>query len=232
LYGEHKQLSISISSATRHKAVDWGLKINSAGWIRVHDLLTHKNFMGLVESTLDHIVASNGKQRFQFGRNAQKVRFIRAVQGHTIKSVDSDLLLEKIENPFEYSEVIHGTYLEPIPFILEGGLNRMARNHVHMCLGYPGQVISGMRASAEVIVEVNMVAAIHNNIPFYVSANDVLLTEGTKGVEGFKDGSIPPRYLRSIVDFRKMTYISEAPIDFAIVCSLAKTDGEKGKKLK
>lgn len=119
-----------------------------------------------------------------------------------------------------------------MPFILEGGLNRMARNHVHMCLGYPGEVISGMRASAEVIVEVNMVACMNNAIPFYVSANDVILTEGTRGMAGFKDGSIPPRFLRSIVDYKKMRYISEAPIDFVVVCSLAKTDAEKGQKLK
>jgi RNA:NAD 2'-phosphotransferase (TPT1/KptA family) len=56
--------------------------------------------MGLTEKTLELIVVSNGKQRFQFGRNEQQVRFIRAVQGHTMKCVDSDLLLEKIEDPF------------------------------------------------------------------------------------------------------------------------------------
>jgi RNA:NAD 2'-phosphotransferase (TPT1/KptA family) len=35
---------------------------------------------------------------------------IRASQGHTIKSVKDDDLLTKIDNPFEYGEVIHGTY--------------------------------------------------------------------------------------------------------------------------
>ena len=57
----------------------------------------------------------------------------------------------------------------------------MARNHVHLAVGYPGGgVISGMRASCEVVIELNMVKAMYGDhqIPFYISNNKVILTEG------------------------------------------------------
>ena len=85
--------------------------------------------------------------------------------------------------------MVHGTYLEPLPFIMKSGLNKMARNHIHLAAGMPGKggVISGMRGSCEVVIELNMTKAIYgpHQLPFYISSNDVILCEG------LKDGSIP-----------------------------------------
>lgn len=79
---------------------------------------------------------------------------IRAVQGHSIQEVKSEDLLELIKNPFQYSEIVHGTYFDPLPLIMKGGLNKMARNHVHLAIGTPGKdgVISGMRSSCQVVI--------------------------------------------------------------------------------
>jgi len=70
----------------------------------------------------------------------------------------------------------------------------MARNHIHMAIGWPGEVISGMRGSVEVVVEVNMVKAMlgKHKLPFFMSNNKVVLCEGVKGVAGLKDGALPP----------------------------------------
>ena len=91
------------------------------------------------------------------------VMFIRAAQGHTIKNVESEALLTKITNPFKYSEIVHGTYYEVLDLILKGGLNRMARNHVHFAIGYPGSsgLISGMRGSCQIVIELNLTKAMH-----------------------------------------------------------------------
>jgi 2'-phosphotransferase len=66
-----------------------------------------------------------------------------------MNEVKTEELLTKNDNPFDFKEIVHGTYLEPLPLIMKGGLNRMARNHVHMAIGKPGNngVISGMRKS-------------------------------------------------------------------------------------
>lgn len=74
---------------------------------------------------------------------------IRAVQGHSLTEVKTEDLLELIKNPFQFSEVVHGTFFGPMPLIMKSGLSKMGRNHVHLAIGTPGKdgVISGMRAS-------------------------------------------------------------------------------------
>ena len=129
------------------------------------------------------------------------VVLIRAAQGHSIIAVKTEDLLKPLTNPFKYCEVVHGTYNEPMLVIMESGLNKMSRNHVHFAIGYPGRdgLISGMRASCEIIIELNLTKAIHgeHKIPFYESTNKVILSEG------LQDGSIPPQYFRTVYDFKK-----------------------------
>ena len=75
----------------------------------------------------------------------------------------------------------------------------MSRNHMHLAIGLPGNgVISGMRTSCEVVVEINMVKAIYgeHKIPFFMSENKVILTEG------LADGSIPVDCLRMVFNFK------------------------------
>ena len=45
------------------------------------------------------IVASNDKKRFELSEE-EGVLLIRAVQGHSMKTVQTEELLEKITNPF------------------------------------------------------------------------------------------------------------------------------------
>jgi len=52
------------------------------------------------------------------------------VQGHTIKTINEEELLEEIKEPFTIEEVVHGTYLNCIEAIMKTGLNKMARNHI------------------------------------------------------------------------------------------------------
>lgn len=56
----------------------------------------------------------------------------------------------------------------------------MARNHIHFAIGMPKEegVISGMRGSADLIIEIDMEAAMKEGIEFYISSNLVILTEG------------------------------------------------------
>ena len=101
---------------------------------------------------------------------------IRARQGHSMKDVESEQLLDKLTDAWKYPVVVHGTYREPMPLIMDGGLNRMTRKHLHMAVGMPGKgVISGMRATCEVVIEINLAKAMYgpHKIDFFVSGNDV-----------------------------------------------------------
>ena len=90
----------------------------------------------------------------------------------------------------------------------------MARNHSHMAIGLPGDgVISGMRNSCQVVIEINMVRAMNANpaVPFWISSNKVVLSEG------LEDGSIPAAYFRWVLDYKNQIFLHQAPIDYLCV---------------
>jgi 2'-phosphotransferase len=58
-----------------------------------------------------------------------------------------------------------------------------------MAIGLPGSkgVISGMRTSCEVVIEINMVKAMYEGkLPFFISENSVILCPGDE------NGALPP----------------------------------------
>jgi 2'-phosphotransferase len=82
-----------------------------------------------------------------------------------------------------------------------------------MAIGLPGKngVISGMRSSCEVVVEINMIKAIYSDVPFFISKNKVILSGGIEG------GVLPVEYFRSMRDMKKKNFIYSAPIDYICV---------------
>ena len=94
------------------------------------------------------VLSACEKQRMELFEEDGEL-LIRAAQGHSIKDVKTEDLLTEITNPFKYNEIVHGTYLEFFKLIMDSGLNKMSRNHVHFAIGYPGSdgLISGMRSS-------------------------------------------------------------------------------------
>ena len=106
----------------------------------------------------------------------------------------------------------------------------MARNHIHFAIGMPDKkgVISGMRSSCEIVIEINLAKAMYgeHKIPFYISNNNVILSEG------LNDGSLPPQYFRTVYDFYKKVYIHEAPFDYICVYDFECTCSEDRNTLK
>lgn len=49
-----------------------------------------------------------------------------------------------------------------------------------------------MRKSCEVYIEINLFDAIKDGINFYISSNNVILTEGIKGC-------LPPKYFKKVI---------------------------------
>ena len=83
-----------------------------------------------------------------------------------------------------------------------------------MAIGMPGKkgVISGMRGSCEVVIEVNLVKAIKQGVPFFISENQVILSSGISA-EGF----LPPQYFRQALNIKTGEFIYQAPFDFIVV---------------
>jgi len=85
----------------------------------------------------------------------QGIQWIRANQGHPPKTVSDSELLVEITDPASAPICVHGTYKKVLPLVLQTGLSRMGRNHIHFAPGLAsenGGVISGMRGNCEVVV--------------------------------------------------------------------------------
>eukprot|EP01113_Clastostelium_recurvatum_P049313 TRINITY_DN9116_c0_g1_i1.p1 TRINITY_DN9116_c0_g1~~TRINITY_DN9116_c0_g1_i1.p1 ORF type:complete len:303 (+),score=74.42 TRINITY_DN9116_c0_g1_i1:191-1099(+) len=151
------------------------------GFVLVEDILKSRFGDGYTLADVQREVQTNDKQRFAL-KEEGGIFFIRANQGHTIKEVAVEM--KPIMDASLYPVVVHGTYFKAWPAIKRLGLSRMKRNHIHMALGVFGadHVISGMRRSCELLIFIDLAAALQDGISFLLSDNQVVLTEGVDGV--------------------------------------------------
>jgi len=200
-----------MSGILRHRAADYDLEMKGDGFVLVVDLLklSKKTAAGVPlsahsEEDVRKAVAADGKQRFGLKEESEKL-FIRANQGHSIKTVDSELLLTLITSPSQIPVCVHGTYERFMSSIWREGLKRMERNHVHFATGLPQEdgVISGMRATAQVLIYLDVEKAMADGMKLYISANNVVLTEGL-------DGVVPTQYFKRVV--KKLPNNKEIPL--------------------
>ncbi|KAL8543383.1 hypothetical protein ACS0TY_004061 [Phlomoides rotata] len=135
----------------RHMASVLKLDMRSDGFVKVQDLLmlNLKNFANvpLRSHTIEDVreaVRKDNKQRFSLLEENGEL-LIRANQGHTLTTVETESLLKPILSHEEVPVCVHGTYKKNLESILQYGLKRMKRLHVHFSCGLPtdGEVISG-----------------------------------------------------------------------------------------
>jgi 2'-phosphotransferase len=191
------RLSKKLSYLLRHGAVKEGLKIDENGWVSINDLLNHPSMSNFCSTLNDirEIVQTDEKQRYSLMTNAHGQTFIKANQGHSINVVTDagmrELSLSDVKN---YPDVVHGTMMNHLKSILNQGLSKMKRNHIHFAIGLPNdqQVISGARQSSNVFIFVDMKKAMDDGIKFYLSENKVILTSGMNGF-------LLPKYFAKII---------------------------------
>eukprot|EP00268_Persea_americana_P037747 TRINITY_DN3745_c0_g1_i1.p1 TRINITY_DN3745_c0_g1~~TRINITY_DN3745_c0_g1_i1.p1 ORF type:complete len:324 (-),score=51.12 TRINITY_DN3745_c0_g1_i1:194-1024(-) len=194
----------------RHMATKLNLDMRSDGYVRVRDLLelnmtTFAN-VPLRSHSIDDIkeaVRRDNKQRFSLLEENGEI-LIRANQGHTIEVIESERLLKPILSADEAPVCVHGTYKKNLESILESGLKRMKRLHVHFSSGLPtdGEVISGMRRDVNILIFLDIRKALEEGMKLYISDNKVILTEGF-------DGTVPVKYFEKIE-----TWPGRQPIPF------------------
>merc|ERR1711879_963758 len=112
---------------------------------------------------------------------------IRAVQGHSIKTVLDSELLQPLSLSSQIPEkCVHGTYSSYWTSILAkgllaGGLSAKGeRNHIHFApYDYNDKrVISGMRSGCDLAIYIDLQGAMMAGIPFFMAQNEVILTTG------------------------------------------------------
>jgi 2'-phosphotransferase len=199
------RLSKTLSWALRHGAEELGLTMRASGYVPLAQLLATRKFRGVTEAQVEHIVRTNDKKRFTITTDESgEVRYIRANQGHTLQIVQDEELLTPIEDPAEVPQCIHGTYMKFWASILENGLSRMTRNHIHMTPAEVtgGEIVSGMRASCDLLLFIDHALAMQDGIKFYRSSNNVILSPG------FGDSGVIERkyFLKAVTTQGKVVY--------------------------
>jgi putative RNA 2'-phosphotransferase len=172
------KVSKYLSKHLRHQPERLGLELAPGGWVRIEELLAAcaRNQFPIDRAELEEVVAQNDKQRLAIDPTGT---LIRANQGH---SVEVDLQLDQAEPP---AVLYHGTGAATVASILQTGLNRQARHHVHLSGDVPTATRVGARHGQPVVLAVDAAGMRRAGHLFYRSANGVWLTDG-----------VPPQYLR------------------------------------
>lgn len=165
-----KKTSKFLSYVLRHHPEIIGLHLDENGWADVDELITKStnDSRGFTFEELDEIVQTNDKKRFIF--NEDKTR-IRANQGH---SIDINLALIP-QQPPEF--LYHGTAQSNIESILEKGIEKRSRQHVHLSQDKETATKVGMRHGKPIILTINTQKMFEDGLKFYLSENNVWLTD-------------------------------------------------------
>jgi putative RNA 2'-phosphotransferase len=118
-------ISKFLSLVLRHQPETIGIQLDQNGWTDVIDLIEKANDNGIKfdRETLNHIVATNAKKRFAFNDTLDK---IRASQGHSVE-------IELGYNNQKPPEILyHGTGEKSFQSIIDTGLEKRSRQHVHL----------------------------------------------------------------------------------------------------
>lgn len=167
---QKKKISKFLSLILRHQPEIINLTLDKNGWANVDELKEKcsKNNMDFTLEELDEVVETNDKKRFIFNEGKTK---IRANQGH---SIDIDLAL-KPQQPPEF--LYHGTAQNNVDSILEKGIEKRSRQHVHLSLDKETATKVGMRHGKPVILTIRTGKMYEDGVLFYLSENKVWLTD-------------------------------------------------------
>ena len=171
-------ISKFLSLVLRHQPETIGIQLDQSGWIDITELIEKANNYGIKfdREILNHIVATNSKKRFAFNDTLDK---IRASQGH---SIEIELGYTNQKPP---EILFHGTGEKFVQSILETGLEKRSRQHVHLSSDLNTAIKVGQRHGKPFVFKVLAEQMYSDNFQFFISANGVWLTD-----------NVPTKYLK------------------------------------
>ncbi len=174
-----KQLSKFLSLILRHQPEKIGISLDTQGWTSVPILLDalKKHGQPIDFTMLKKIVDENDKKRFSFNED---FTMIRASQGHSVE-------VELYDQPMLPPDILyHGTAKHFVDSILEKGLIKGSRHHVHLSADQETAIKVGGRHGKAVVLVVSAKQMHMDGFVFFRSDNLVWLTD-----------HVPVKYLSS-----------------------------------
>jgi putative RNA 2'-phosphotransferase len=171
------RLSKFLSLVLRHEPAAAGVALDPEGWVGIDDLLAGMARRGLPinRTELDEVVRTSDKHRFAISPDHRR---IRANQGH---SVSVDLGLQPIAPP---DALYHGTVERSVSSIMKTGIEKGARQYVHLSEDVQTATRVGARRGRPIILTIAAGEMYAAGFRFLRSENGVWLTE-----------HVPPQYI-------------------------------------
>lgn len=163
-----KKISKYLSFLLRHKPDSIGLKLDNQGWASIDELIELTTDIKLSREIIEIVVETNDKQRFSISDTGTK---IKANQGH---SITIDLNLAPTEPP---AYLHHGTASRFLESILEKGITKQQRHHVHLTESLAVAKAVGSRYGKPVILCIDSQAMVKDGFDFFKTTNNVWLVD-------------------------------------------------------
>jgi putative RNA 2'-phosphotransferase len=166
------RLSKTVSYALRHNPQEYGLQLDSEGWVPIEDLLhaLHQRrsvWRHISSADLATMIAESEKQRFEI--HAGK---IRAFYGH---STDKKIEKQPATPP---AILYHGTTPQAAHAIRREGLRSMQRQYVHLCTNEQTARTVALRHTAQpVILRIHALEAHRQGVQFYIGNQETWLAD-------------------------------------------------------
>ena len=166
------EISRMLSHALRHQPELYGIQLNLQGWADIEMILDK---MMIDQNELEFVVNNKSKRRFSISDDKKS---IRANQGHSI-NIQMDLI-PNIPPTILY----HGTSMRTKRSILNDGISRMKRNHVHLSSDVATAIEVGRRHGKPIVFKILAKMMYEDKFEFFISDNRAWLTK-----------NVPPKYL-------------------------------------
>lgn len=153
-----KQLSFLLRHDTEYR-------FDEHSYREVQDLVQNHGF---TKDEIVELVETNDKQRYEFNDDKSK---IRARQGHSV-NINVDL-----KETLPPDVLFHGTATRFLPSIKEKGILKMSRNYVQLSENFDIAMEVGKRHGKPVVLAVDTKTMREDGVKFYLSNNNVWLTE-------------------------------------------------------
>lgn len=162
-----------LSHILRHHPETINLTRDGEGFCDVEELLSKQDtWCGMDRIVLEGIVADDSKQRFEFNHDHTR---IRACQGHSVHTEQPVDITYPVFMPTR--ALFHGTSENRVSSIMENGLLKQDRTHVHLSRDYATARVVGSRHGKPAVFEVDAVRMWADGLTFHLSNNNVVLVE-------------------------------------------------------
>lgn len=168
--------SKEISYALRHRPEEYGLELDSFGFVLVCDLVNainkkHKSSTYISENDINDIIRQSDKKRFEI-----KAGRIHAMYGHSCDTT----IFHKVGIP--PNVLYHGTTREAFDkHIVDEGLKPMNRQYVHLSESIDtAKMVAKRRSNDIVVITIDSAKMVKDGILFYVGNDKVWLCDNVK----------------------------------------------------